>query len=174
MAVEVNIDARFIERALRRPGGIGERLLRRRAAPVVRGAEQLAPGRMAQGITLRVEGTGRGMQAIITSTHPASLYVINGTAPTSSGRGGRGPCDSRPTGARSTRPGSTTQGTPRTTSWRGLCGKHCESGRLIEVWRDLLDLVVEIEAAHDEVLGSRLGHWSSRLRLKPKQSQSFE
>ncbi|MFD9422310.1 MULTISPECIES: hypothetical protein [unclassified Streptomyces] len=81
MSVEVNIDSRFIERALRRPGGIGERLLRRRAAPVVRRAEQLAPGSMARGITLRVEGTGREMQAIITSTHPASLYVINGTRP---------------------------------------------------------------------------------------------
>ncbi|MFJ7416932.1 hypothetical protein ACIQWZ_40015 [Streptomyces sp. NPDC098077] len=81
MSVEVNIDARFIERALRRPGGIGERLLRRRAAPVVRRAEQLAPGSMTRGITLRVEGAGRGMKAIITSTHPASLYVINGTCP---------------------------------------------------------------------------------------------
>lgn len=81
MSVEVNIDARFIERALRRPGAIGERLLRRRAAPVVRRAEQLAPGSMARSITLRVEGTGRGMQAIITSTHPASIYVINGARP---------------------------------------------------------------------------------------------
>ncbi|MER6105103.1 hypothetical protein ABT115_22975 [Streptomyces sp. NPDC001832] len=76
-----NIHARFIERALRRPGGIGERLLRRRAAPIVRRAKQLAPGSMARGITLRIEGTGRGMQAIITPTHPASLYVINGTRP---------------------------------------------------------------------------------------------
>lgn len=36
---------------------------------------------MGEGITLRVEGSGRGMQAVITSTHPASIYVLNGTRP---------------------------------------------------------------------------------------------
>ncbi|WP_331723352.1 hypothetical protein [Streptomyces atratus] len=81
MSVEVRIDATRLERALRRPGGIGERLLRRRAAPVVRRAEQLAPGSMGRGITLTVQGTGRGMAAVITSTHPASAWVINGTRP---------------------------------------------------------------------------------------------
>ncbi|MFG2404283.1 hypothetical protein ACGFR8_08065 [Streptomyces brevispora] len=81
MSVEVTIDATQLERALRRPGGLGERILRRRARPVAARARQLAPGSMGDGITMRVEGTGRGMQAIIESTHPASAYVVRGTRP---------------------------------------------------------------------------------------------
>ncbi|GAA2945984.1 MULTISPECIES: hypothetical protein [Streptomyces] len=81
MSVRVTIDARKIERLLRRPGGIGERILRRRAEPVAARARQLAPGTMGAGITLRVEGAGRSMQAVITSTHPASAYVLGGTRP---------------------------------------------------------------------------------------------
>lgn len=81
MSVEVSIDASGLERALPRPGGLGERILRRRARPVAARARQLAPGSMGNGITMHVEGTGRGMQAVITSTHPASIYVIKGTRP---------------------------------------------------------------------------------------------
>lgn len=79
MSVGVSIDASGLERALRRPGGLGERILRRRARPVAARARQLAPGSMGNGITMRVEGTGRGMQAVITSTHPASGFVVRGT-----------------------------------------------------------------------------------------------
>lgn len=81
MTVQVQVDATALQRALRQAGGLGERLLRRRAAPVVARAADLAPGSMGKGITLRVEGSGRGMAAVITSTHPASAYVVNGTKP---------------------------------------------------------------------------------------------
>ncbi|MFE4333717.1 hypothetical protein ACFRQM_31085 [Streptomyces sp. NPDC056831] len=81
MSVEVRIDTTGLERALRRPDGIGARMRRCRASPVVRRAEQLAPGNMGRGITLRVQGSSQDMAAITTSTHPASIYVINGTRP---------------------------------------------------------------------------------------------
>ncbi|EDY43995.1 hypothetical protein [Streptomyces sp. SPB074] len=78
MKVEVSIGPRFAERLL---GGVGEQTLRRRAERVADLARAYAPGSMARGITMRVEGRGRGMEAIITSTHPASRYVLHGTAP---------------------------------------------------------------------------------------------
>lgn len=81
MSVQVNIDPTLIERALRRPGGIGERLLRRRAERVAARARELAPGTMADHITTRVEDTGRGQAAYVVSEHPATQYVIHGTSP---------------------------------------------------------------------------------------------
>lgn len=81
MPVDVQIDMTRLERALRTPGGIGTRLLLRRANKVKARAEQLAPGTMAQMITARVEGSGRGMVALVTSEHPASIYVLHGTRP---------------------------------------------------------------------------------------------
>lgn len=81
MSVRVQIDARAFERLLRTPGGLGEQLLRRRAEPVAARARRLAPGSMGRGIQMTVSGRGRGMAAVITSTHPASRYVIEGTRP---------------------------------------------------------------------------------------------
>lgn len=81
MSVQVDIDPTQIERALRRPGGIGERLLRRRAERVAARARELAPGTMADHITTRVEDTGRGLAAYVISEHPATQYVIYGTRP---------------------------------------------------------------------------------------------
>ncbi|MEC3995149.1 hypothetical protein VSR01_17065 [Actinacidiphila sp. DG2A-62] len=81
MSVRVDIDPTVIERALRRPGGIGARLLQRRAERVAVRARQLAPGTMADHITTRVEDTGRGLVAYVVSEHPASQYVIHGTRP---------------------------------------------------------------------------------------------
>ena len=81
MSVTVNIDANLIERALRRPGGIGERLLLRRAGRVAVRARELAPGTMKDHITTHVEGSGRGLAAYVVSEHPATQYVIYGTRP---------------------------------------------------------------------------------------------
>jgi hypothetical protein len=81
MSVHVDIDPTLIERALRRPGGIGARLLQRRAERVAARARELAPGTMADHITTRVEDTGRGLTAYVVSEHPATQYVIYGTRP---------------------------------------------------------------------------------------------
>jgi hypothetical protein len=81
VSVHVDIDPTLIERALRRPGGIGERLLRRRAERVAARARELAPGTMADHITTRVEDTGQGLAAYVISEHLATQYVIYGTRP---------------------------------------------------------------------------------------------
>lgn len=81
MAGEVRINRTRLERMLRLPGGIVGRNLRRRARRVEARAKELAPGSMSRGITTRIEGNGRDLSAVIRSTHPASLWVINGTRP---------------------------------------------------------------------------------------------
>lgn len=81
MSVTVSIDANLIERALRQPGGVGERLLLRRAERVAVRARELAPGTMKDHITTHVEGSGRGLAAYVVSEHPATQYVIYGTRP---------------------------------------------------------------------------------------------
>jgi hypothetical protein len=81
VSVHVDIDPTVIERALRRPGGIGERLLRRRAERVAARARELAPGTMADHITTHIEDTGQGLAAYVVSEHPATQYVIYGTRP---------------------------------------------------------------------------------------------
>lgn len=81
MSVIVSIDAILLERALRRPGGVGEQLLLRRAERVARRARELAPGTMKDHITTHVEGSGRGLAAYVVSEHPATQYVIYGTRP---------------------------------------------------------------------------------------------
>jgi hypothetical protein len=67
--------------SLRRPGGLGERILQQRADRVAARARELAPGTMPAGITTQIEGTTAGMVAYVISTHPASVYVIHGTRP---------------------------------------------------------------------------------------------
>lgn len=79
MPAEVRIDASRLERLLRGPGSPGVRLLRRRAARVAARAQQLAPGSMGQYISTRVEGSGRGLTAVVTCSHPATRYYVFGT-----------------------------------------------------------------------------------------------
>lgn len=81
MNIEVTIDATRIERALQLPGGLGGRILRRRARRVENRAKQLAPGSMPDQITSRVTGSGAGLVGEVISGHPASVYVIYGTRP---------------------------------------------------------------------------------------------
>lgn len=81
MNVEVRIERNRVERVLGVSGGIVARFLQRRARRVEAEARRLAPGSMGRGITSRIEGSGRNLSAVITSTHPATRYVINGTRP---------------------------------------------------------------------------------------------
>lgn len=78
---QIRIDRRRLERMLRLPGGIVHRTLTRRAQRVVNRAQQLAPGSMGRGIIWHIEGHGRDLSAVITSTHYATQWVINGTRP---------------------------------------------------------------------------------------------
>lgn len=81
MSVTVTIDADKLRAALRRPGGLGERILQQRADRVAARARELAPGTMPAGITTRIEGSASGLAAYVISEHPASVYVIYGTRP---------------------------------------------------------------------------------------------
>jgi hypothetical protein len=80
-AGQIRIDRRRLERMLRLPGGLVHRTLTRRTTRVVNRAQQLAPGSMGAGIVWHIEGHGRDLSAVITSTHHATQYVINGTRP---------------------------------------------------------------------------------------------
>lgn len=78
---QIRIDRTRLERMLRLPGGLVHRNLRRRTERVVNRVRQLAPGSMGEGIVWHIEGHGRDLSAVITSTHHATAYVINGTRP---------------------------------------------------------------------------------------------
>ncbi|KPI33262.1 hypothetical protein OV450_1350 [Actinobacteria bacterium OV450] len=81
MSVEVRLEPGRLARALRLRGGIVERRLRARTEKVAAIARSEAPGSMGRGIVTRIEQVPRGLAGVITSTHPASVYVLGGTRP---------------------------------------------------------------------------------------------
>jgi len=81
VSTSFRIDQGRVARLLRLPGGAVDRSLRRRVARVQRAAQTLAPGSMGDGIRVRVDYRAGGPHGVITSTHPASLYVVYGTRP---------------------------------------------------------------------------------------------
>lgn len=83
MSVELRIDRSRLERLLRRRGGAVERRLRERTDQVAQFAREEAAGHgtMPDYITSRVEEGSRGLAGVVTSGHPASLYVLLGTRP---------------------------------------------------------------------------------------------
>lgn len=71
-----------IERMLRLPGGLVYRNMERRVRRVEAAAVRLAPGSMKYGIRSQIQNApGGDFRGVIKSTHPASIYVINGTRP---------------------------------------------------------------------------------------------
>jgi len=58
-----------------------DRSLRRRVERVQAAAQRLAPGSMGNGIRTSLRYTHDGPVGTITSTHPATIYVVNGTRP---------------------------------------------------------------------------------------------
>lgn len=85
MSFNVSVDFRIsqsrVARLLRLPGGAVDRSLRRRVERVQRAAEARAPGTMAQGIRSSIRYTHAGPVGTVTSSHPATIYVVNGTRP---------------------------------------------------------------------------------------------
>lgn len=79
--VSVQIDRTRLERLLRLPGGLVHRNMQRRVLRAEETARRLAPGSMGRGISSRVERDGREIAGYITSSHPATVYVVKGTAP---------------------------------------------------------------------------------------------
>jgi hypothetical protein len=81
VSVQFNLNRGRIASLLRLPGGLVDRNLRRRVQRVQSAAQRLAPGSMGNGITSRFDYRADGPVGIVTSTHPASIYVVNGTRP---------------------------------------------------------------------------------------------
>ncbi|MEU7093033.1 hypothetical protein [Kitasatospora aureofaciens] len=81
MPVEVRINVAAISRSLRARGGPAERALRDRTERVASIARREAPGTMPRFIESRIEATSAGLQGVVTSTHPATRFVLDGTRP---------------------------------------------------------------------------------------------
>lgn len=81
VSTSFRLDQGRIARLLRLPGGVVDRSLRRRVERVQNAAQRLAPGTMGNGIRARIEYRDTGPHGVITSTHPATIYVVNGTRP---------------------------------------------------------------------------------------------
>lgn len=81
VSTSFRLDQGRIARLLRLPGGRVDRELRRRLDRVQAAAELGAPGSMGRGIRSSVRYTPSGPVGTVTSTHPATIFVVNGTRP---------------------------------------------------------------------------------------------
>lgn len=82
VSTSFNLDRSRIERMLRLPGGIVYRNMERRVRRVEEEAIRRAPGSMKQGIRVSIErGPGGEFRGRVTSTHPATIFVVNSTRP---------------------------------------------------------------------------------------------
>jgi hypothetical protein len=81
VSTSFRLDQSRVARLLRLPGGAVDRSLRRRVERVQAAAQRLAPGSMGNGIRTSLRYTHDGPVGTITSTHPATIYVVNGTRP---------------------------------------------------------------------------------------------
>lgn len=79
MTVTVRLEPGKLARALKARNGIVERRLRARTEKVAAIARAEAPGSMGDGIVTRIERVPKGLAGVITSTHPASVFVLGGT-----------------------------------------------------------------------------------------------
>lgn len=71
-----------IERMLRLPGGIVYRNMERRLRRVETEAIRRAPGSMGAGIRTAVQrGPDGDFRGVVSSTHPATVFVVYGTRP---------------------------------------------------------------------------------------------
>jgi len=81
VSTEFRLDRGRVERMLRLPGGLVYRNMERRVRRVEAEAKRRAPGRMGDGIRVAIRTSGGDFRGVITSTHPATIYVVNGTRP---------------------------------------------------------------------------------------------
>lgn len=82
VSTSFSLDRSRIERLLRLQGGPVYRNMERRVRRVEAEAIRRAPGSMKQGIRVSIQQQPDGdFRGVIKSTHPASIYVLNGTRP---------------------------------------------------------------------------------------------
>ena len=81
MSVEVRIDQGALLRLLRARGGVARRRLQQRVDRVARIAEAEAPGSMGRYIETDIREGPRGLEGVVTCTHPKVRLVLDGTPP---------------------------------------------------------------------------------------------
>lgn len=81
MSVEVRVDQGAILRMLRARGGVAHRRLSAKTSRVAGIASREAPGSMGRYIDWDVREGPRGLQGVVTCSHPAAHYVLGGTRP---------------------------------------------------------------------------------------------
>jgi hypothetical protein len=81
VSTSFRLDRGRIERMLHLPGGLVYRNMERRVRRVEAEAKRRAPGSMGDGIRVAIRSSGGDFQGVITSTHPATVYVVGGTRP---------------------------------------------------------------------------------------------
>lgn len=82
VSTSFSLDRTRIQRMLRLPGGMVYRNMERRVQRVEAEAIRRAPGSMKFGIRASIQrGPGGEFRGVVRSTHPASIYVLNGTRP---------------------------------------------------------------------------------------------
>lgn len=80
VSTSFNLDRTRIQRMLRLPGGIVYRDMERRLRRVEAEAIRTAPGSMGSTIRAQIRsGPGGDFQGVIRVSHPAAIYVVNGT-----------------------------------------------------------------------------------------------
>jgi hypothetical protein len=76
------LDRGRIERMLRLPGGIVHRNMERRVRRVEAEAINRAPGSMGNTIRASIQrGPGGEFRGVVRVSHPAAIFVVNGTRP---------------------------------------------------------------------------------------------
>lgn len=82
VSADFDLNRTRVERMLRLPGGIVYRNMERRVRRVEEAAIRLAPGSVGRGIRVSIQrGPGGDFRGVIRSTHPATIYLVNGTRP---------------------------------------------------------------------------------------------
>ena len=82
VSASFNLNRSRIERMLRLRGGLVYRNMERRVRRVEQEAIRRAPGSVGRGIRASIQrGPGGEFRGVIRSTHPASIYLVNGTRP---------------------------------------------------------------------------------------------
>ena len=80
VATSFNLDRTRVQRMLRLPGGMVYRNMERRVRRVEAEAIRRAPGSMGRTIRAQIRpGPGGEFQGVIRVSHPAAIYVVNGT-----------------------------------------------------------------------------------------------
>ncbi|MFF4146892.1 hypothetical protein ACFY0A_37455 [Streptomyces sp. NPDC001698] len=81
MSVELHLEPGRLARMLRMRNGIVERRLAARTRRVAAIARAEAPGSMGRHIDWHIREGPRGLEAVITCSHPAVHWVLRGTRP---------------------------------------------------------------------------------------------